>query len=187
MRVNEPLFMDEKIALVVMDCATDKWRGCAESYRLSEAYADDVRAVIRVLKDVHGLTAIYLMGYSMGASSSRGLARSLGNEIAGSIHSAAMNVAAPNGFGSSFAGFAYDTLVTPQLHIDNQNDACRSTPYWPVTAYAGNNLTTVIGGAAEGDPCGSGHLHSHQGRETLVVKTVIAWIKTKTVVPLIGE
>ena len=74
MRINEQLFMDEKIALVVMDCATDKWRDCAESYRLSEAYADDVRSVIRVLKDVHGLTEIYLMGHSMGASSSRGLA-----------------------------------------------------------------------------------------------------------------
>ena len=187
MRINEQLFMDEKIALVVMDCATDKWRGCPESYRLSEAYAEDVRSVIRVLKDVHGLTEIYLMGHSMGASSSRGLARTLGNEIAGGIHSAAMNVAAPNGFGSSFSGFAYDKLATPQLHIHNQNDACRSTPYWPVKGYAGNNLTTVIGGTAEGDPCGGGHLHSHQGREKLVVKTVIAWIKTKTVVPVIGE
>ena len=187
MRMNLPLFMTENIALVLMDCPTDKWNGCSESYRLSDEHADDVRSVLRVLKEQHGLSKFYVMGHSMGASSSRGLAKSLGNEIAGSIHSAAMNVAASNGFGASFRNFPYDTLAAPQLHIHNENDACRSTPYVPVKAYAGANLTTVRGGTATGDPCGGGHLHSHQGREEAVAKAVIAWIKTHKVEPVIGE
>ncbi len=187
MRINQQLFLNENIALVLMDCPTDKWNGCSESYRLSQEHADDVRSVIRVLREQHGIANIYVMGHSMGASSSRGLAKSLGNEIAGSIHSAAMNVAARNGFGASFLRFPYSALPAPQLHIHNENDACPSTPYAPVKDYAGDNLTTVKGGIAEGDPCGGGHLHSHQGREELVVKAIISWVKTKKVQAVIGE
>ena len=164
MRMNLHLFASENIALVLMDCPTDKWNGCSEAYRLSNEHADDVRSVMRVLKEQHGISQFYIMGHSMGAASSRGLARSLGNEIAGSIHSAAMNVAAPNGFGASFLNFPYNSFLAPQLHIHNQNDACRSTPYWAVRGYAGTNLITVKGGIATGDPCGGGHLHSHGGR-----------------------
>lgn len=187
MRMHLQLFMAENIALVLMDCPTDKWNGCPESYRLSDEHADDVRSVMRVLKEQHGISKFYIMGHSMGSASSRGLAKSLGNEIAGSIHSAAMNVAAPNGFGVSFLNFPYNTLLAPQLHVHNENDACRSTPYAPVKAYAGPNLITVKGGTATGEPCGGGHLHSHQGREEVVVKAVIAWIKTKKVESVIGE
>lgn len=187
MRMHQHLFAGENIALVLMDCPIDKWNSCSEAYRLSNEHADDVRSVMGVLKEQHGISQFYIMGYSMGAASSRGLARSLGSDIAGSIHSAAMNVAAPNGFGVSFLNFPYSSFLAPQLHIHNQNDACRSTPYWPVKGYAGTNLTTVKGGTATGDPCGGGHLHSHQGREEAVVKAVIAWIKTKKVEPVIGE
>ena len=187
MRMNLQLFLNENIALVLMDCPTDRWNDCPESYRLSAEHADDVRSVMRVLKEQHGITQFYVMGHSMGAASSRGLAKSLGSEIAGSIHSSAMNVAARNGFGVSFANFPYDALPAPQLHIHNENDACRSTPYAAVKAYAGANLTTVKGGTASGDPCGGGHLHSHQGREAVVVKAIIAWIRAKRVDSFIGE
>jgi hypothetical protein len=187
MRMNLRLFSDENIALVLMDCPTDKWNGCPESYRLSEEYADEVRSILRVLKEQHGLSKIYILGHSMGASSSRGLAKNLGNEIAGSIHSAAMNVAAPNGFGAGFSGFPYKAFAAPQLHIHHQNDACRSTPYWAVRDYAGSNLTTVKGGSAIGDPCGGVHFHSYQGREEVVVKALISWIKTRKVESVVGE
>ncbi len=187
MRMNQHLFLNESIALVLMDCPTDQWAGCSESHRLSNDHADDVRSIMRVLKEQHGITKIFVMGHSMGASSSRALAKSLGNEIAGGIHSAAMNVGAKNGFGASFSGFPYNSLAAPQLHVHNQGDACMYTPYAPVKSYAGDNLITVRGGVTEGDPCGGGHLHSHQGREELVVKAIISWIKTKKVEPVIGE
>ncbi|HYQ60906.1 MAG TPA: hypothetical protein VEP29_07630, partial [Desulfatiglandales bacterium] len=66
-------------------------------------------------------------------------------------------------------------------------DACRVTPYEFVRDYAKDNLVTVRGGIEEGDPCGGGHLHSHQGREELVMRSIISWIKTKKVDSLIGE
>jgi len=127
------------------------------------------------------------MGHSLGTISSRWLAKNLGNEISGSIHSGSMNRPNRQGLASSFTGFSYDTIAAPILHVHNENDACPDTPYAFVKGYAGENLVTVRGGVPAGDPCGAGHLHSYQGREELVVRSIISWIKTKKVDRLIGE
>ena len=194
MKMNQQIFLDEGIALVIMDCPTDQWGApgpypirCHDSYRSSQEHADDVRSVMAKLRDEHGLSRFYVLGHSMGTISSRWLAKNLGNEIAGSIHSASINGANSSGYGNSFSGFPYNTIVAPVLHVHNENDACRGTPYAFVQEYAGENLVTVRGGIPEGDPCGGGHLHSHQGREEIVVRSIVGWIKTKKVDRLIGE
>jgi hypothetical protein len=56
-----------------------------------------------------------------------------------------------------------------------------------VKGYAGENLLTVRGGIPEGDPCGAAHLHGYQGREEVVVKAIIAWIKTGKTERVVGE
>jgi hypothetical protein len=194
MRMNQRLLAEAGIALVVVDCPTDQWgasaprvTGCLDDYRSSQAHADDVRSLIARLRDEHGLRRIYLMGHSFGTISSRWLAKNLGNEISGSIHSASMNGDNRLGYANSLAGFPYGAIAAPMLHVHNENDACPYTPYSIVKDYAGANLVTVRGGVPEGDPCGAGHLHSHQGREEVVVRAIISWIKTGNVERLIGE
>lgn len=194
LRMNQRLIADEGIALVVMDCPTDQWgsqgprpTSCYDSYRSSKEHADDVRSVIAKLRDEHGYSKIYILGHSMGTISSRWLAKNLGNEIAGSIHSAAMNVPSKWGYANSFFGFSYSTLSAPALHVHHESDACEYTPYGLVKAYAGDNLVTVRGGSATGDPCGATYFHSYRGREEGVVKAIIAWIKTRKVEQLVGE
>ena len=194
MRLNQHLFQEANIALVIVDCPTDQWgaggphpTACLDDYRSSKAHADDVRSVIAKLRDEHGLTRIYLLGHSFGTISSRWLAKNLGNEIAGSIHSASINTANPRAYGYSLSGFAYDAITAPVLHVHNENDACRSTPYAIVKEYAGDNLVSVRGGTPEGDPCGGTHLHSYQGREEVVVRAIVSWIKTGKVDRVIGE
>jgi hypothetical protein len=194
MRMNQHVFAEEGIALVIMDCPTDQWgvsgprpTSCFDSYRSSKEHADDVRSVIAGLRDDHGYSKIYVMGHSMGTVSSRWLAKNLGSEIGGSIHSASMNGPTRDGFANSVSGFSYDTIAAPVLHVHNENDACQYTPYSIVKGYAGENLLTVRGGVPEGDPCGGTHLHSFQGREELVVRSIISWIKTKKVDRIIGE
>ena len=194
MRMNQRIFAEEGIALVVMDCPTDQWgaagprpSGCFDNYRSSKEHADDVRSVIARLRDEHGYSKIYVMGHSLGTVSSRWLAKNLGNEISGSIHSASMNGPTRDGLANSVSGISYDTIAAPVLHVHNENDACPATPYFIVKGYAGESLVTVRGGVPEGDPCGGTHLHSFQGREELVVRSIISWIKTKKVDRLIGE
>lgn len=197
LRQHQRLFHDQGIAIVVMDCPTDQWgspgsppTACLDDYRSSIAHADDVRSVMEVLRRDHGFTEIYVMGHSIGTLSSRWLARNLGNEIAGSIHSASINmdpqVFKRAAYGQSVWKIRYD-FAAPALHVHNENDACRATPYSVVRAYAGPNLMTVRGGIPEGDPCGAGHLHSHQGREEVVAKAVIAWMKSRKIETPVGD
>jgi poly(3-hydroxybutyrate) depolymerase len=193
-RVNQRLFSEAGIALVVMDCPTDQWgppgvlgTNCHDDYRSSRTHADDVRTIIARLKGEHGIAKIFVLGHSQGSISSRWLAVHLGNEIDGSIHSASVNVPNKLGHYSSVGRIPYAAIRTPVLHIHHQDDGCRGTPYAMVQRYAGANLTTVRGGVAEGDPCGGGHLHSFQGREEAASKAVIEWIKTGKVVPAAGE
>lgn len=195
MRKNQQIFAEEGIALVVMDCPTDQWgseaggrlTGCLDGYRSSKEHADDVRSVIAKLRDEHGFTRVFIMGHSMGTISSRWLAKNLGNEISGSVHSASMNGNNRFGHANSLSGFPYGAIAAPVLHIHNENDACPHTPYSIVKSYAGENLVTVRGGVPEGDPCAGGHLHSHQGREEVVVRSIVSWIKTGKADRLIGE
>lgn len=187
------------IALVLMDCPTDQWgdsprppaTNCLGDYRSSKQHADDVRRVMARLKEQYGLSNIYILGHSIGTISSRWLAINLGkDEIAGSIHSSAMNSFSPGLYsllGNLPRDFPGKSAGAPMLHVHNEKDACRSTPYEFVRDYAKDNLVTVRGGIPEGDPCGGGHLHSHQGREKVVVKAIINWIKTNQVDSLIGE
>ncbi|HKB61662.1 MAG TPA: alpha/beta fold hydrolase [Burkholderiales bacterium] len=194
MRMNQHIFAQEGIALVIMDCPTDQWgapgprpSACFDNYRSSKQHADDVRSVIARLRDEHGFSKIFVMGHSMGTVSSRWLAKNLGSEISGSIHSASMNGPTRDGFANSVSGVSYDTIAAPVLHVHNENDACPGTPYYVVKGYAGENLVTVRGGVPAGDPCGGTHLHSYGGREELVVRSIISWIKTKKVDRQIGE
>ncbi|MEQ1882460.1 MAG: hypothetical protein ABL878_15990, partial [Burkholderiales bacterium] len=99
LRQHQRLLFQAGIALVVVDCPTDQlepthaWSdGCDDDYRESTQHADDVRSLMAELRARHGLERFFIMGHSKGSLSSRWLAVHLGNEIAGSIHSAAINV-----------------------------------------------------------------------------------------------
>ncbi|HWI15952.1 MAG TPA: alpha/beta fold hydrolase [Burkholderiales bacterium] len=187
MKLNQHVFAEAGLALVVMDCPTDQWNHCNDDYRSSQQHADDVRSVMAKLRQDYGLTRFYVFGHSMGSVSSRWLAKNLGNEIAGSIHSASMNMPNRDGYASSMHNFPYGDIAAPVLHVHHQNDACRSTQYSAVKAYAGDRLATVRGGVGTGDPCGGRHLHSYQGREEPVVRAIVAWIKTGKIEPYVGE
>lgn len=193
-KATESLLLQEGIAFVIMDCPTDQWgeyggpsaTNCLDDYRSSKQHADDVRGVMAKLASEHGLSKPYLMGHSMGTLSSRWLATHLGKEVAGSIHSAAVNVANPKGHYSSARDIRYDKISAPVLHVHNEADACRGTPYSIVKAYARDSLVTVRGGIPEGNPCGGGHLHSYQGIEDSVARAIVGWIKTRKVEAQVG-
>lgn len=185
LRASLPLFLEAGFALVVMDCPTDQWgapddqlpSACMDDYRSSAAHAADVRGVMGRLRAGHGITRFFILGHSQGTISSRWLALNLGNEIAGSVHSAAVNIANPKGQYASVRNFPYARIAAPQLHVHHENDACRSTPYAEVRFYARERLITVRGGTPRGDPCGGQHLHSYMGMEVPVGRAIVQWLK----------
>lgn len=194
---NTELFAQAGIALVVMDCPSDENKvapgnkplGCNDDYRSSKQHADDVRKIIALLKEKYGMNNFYVMGHSYGTISSKWLAKNLGNELQGSIHSASMTVASNynRSYGSSVESFDMAALKAPVLNIHHGDDQCSHTPYSTVVAYSKNNLITVKGGEGTGDICGGTHLHSMGGREELATKAIIQWIKTRQVQTIVGE
>lgn len=194
---NTDLFAQAGIALVVMDCPSDENKvaqgntplACNDDYRSSIKHADDVRKIMAVLKEKYGITKFFIMGHSYGTISSKWLAKNLGNEIQGSIHSAAKTVASPRMrvYGYSAESFDMSSLKAPALNIHHGDDQCIYTPYSTVLAYSKNNLITVKGGIPNGDVCGGGHYHSYEGREEVSSKAIIQWIKTGQVQSSIGE
>jgi len=201
LETTESLLLDAGIALVLMDCPTDQWgddprppaRSCLNDYRKSQQHADDVRKLMARLREQHGLTKLFIMGHSMGTVSSRWLAINLRKEeIAGTIHSAALNVSKPTGrlhdvIGELSGEFPRSAAGAPMLHVHHEMDACQFTPYEFVRNYARDNLVTVRGGIARCDPCRVTHLHSYYGREEVVTRSIISWIKTGKVDTVIGE
>lgn len=194
---NTELFSQAGIALVVMDCPSDENSvapgntplACNDDYRSSLKHAEDVKKIMAILKEKYGITKFYIMGHSYGTISSKWLAKNLGNEIQGSIHSAAMTHANTRNraYGYSVESFDMGVLKAPVLNIHHRNDQCTHTPYSTVTAYSKNNLVTVKGGEGTGDVCGGTHLHSMGGREEETSKAVIKWIKTGQVQSTVGE
>ena len=194
---NTELFAQAGIALVVMDCPSDENSiapgntplACNDDYRSSLKHADDVKKIIAVLKEKYGITKFYIMGHSYGTISSKWLAKNLGNEIQGSIHSAAQTLASPRmrAYGYSAESFDMGSLKSPVLNIHHGDDQCIYTPYSTVLAYSKNNLITVKGGIPNGDVCGGGHYHSFEGREEVSTKAIIQWITTGQAQSSIGE
>jgi Alpha/beta hydrolase of unknown function (DUF915) len=196
LKSNTQHFSEAGIALVVMDCPSDENAvaagntplGCSDDYRSSNRHADDVRKILSVLKEKYGLKKFYVMGHSYGAISSKWLAKNLGNELSGSIHSAAQTVATRNrAYAYSTDSFDMRALKAPTLNIHHADDQCTYTPYSTVLAYSNNNLITVKGGVPNGDVCGGGHYHSFEGREESVSKAIIKWIKTGQIETIISE
>jgi hypothetical protein len=193
MRASLPLFLEAGLALVIMDCPTDQWgapgdvlpSACMDDYRSSHAHAEDVRGVMARLRAEHGITRFFLMGHSQGTMSSRWLALNLGGDIAGSVHSASVNIPNPKGQYASVRNFPYERIATPMLHVHHEQDACRGTPYAIVKGYAGSRLTTVRGGTPQGDPCGGQHLHSYMGMEVPVGRAIVQWMKSGSVQTLV--
>jgi pimeloyl-ACP methyl ester carboxylesterase len=193
---NTALFAQEGISLVVMDCPSDENQvapgnmplGCSDDFRSSQKHADDVRKIIAELKGKHSISKVFVMGHSYGSISSKWLAKNLGHELDGSIHSASQTLAGRNrAFAYSMASFDMGSLKAPVLHIHHADDQCAYTPYAKVLAYSNNNLITVKGGSPNGDVCGGGHYHSFEGREEVSSKAIIQWIKTGQVEAFIGN
>jgi poly(3-hydroxybutyrate) depolymerase len=155
---------------------------------MSAQHADDVRSLMARLRQDHGYSRFYLIGHSAGSVSSRWLAKNLGNEIAGSIHSAAINAdRRPGAPWASVMDFPYKSIVAPVLHLHHESDGCSYTQHGVTRSYAGGRLTTVRGGTVKTtDPCALHH-HSYEGAEEAASLAVINWIKTGKVEPFVGE
>lgn len=82
-----PVFLNAGISTVTLDCPSDQQSACRDPYRSSQQHADDVKALIHVLRQM-GFNEFHLMGHSYGGVSSHWLSVRLGDDLKSVIHSA---------------------------------------------------------------------------------------------------
>ena len=181
-----PVLHAAGISVVTVDCPTDQWgvRGpaptaCDDHYRSSEEHAQDVRALLLQLRRKMVVQGLYVMGHSYGAVSSHWLAIRLGDELAGSIHSASQSVAG----GGAYTQYAYSVadikpsqLPKTSIYLHHRDDLCRFTPYDFAQKQAVHGLMTVVGGNRWSEPCGKASFHSYAGRSTQVGQALVKWM-----------
>jgi hypothetical protein len=183
-----PVFLNAGISTVTLDCPTDQQSACRDPYRSSQQHADDVRALIKVLRQM-GFSEFHLMGHSYGGVSSHWLALRLGEELKSVIHSATQSGSPPlfnADLAKSMKDFPHDAVKTETLYLHHQNDQCGLTPYSYAKATArSNRLVTVIGGDRSGPSCGAGSFHSYLGRRPQVADALVRWVKDGEVVQVV--
>lgn len=191
----KPLLHKAGISLMTVDCPTDQWgvRGssptaCDDHYRSSEQHASDVRTLLRRIRETSGLGQFYVMGHSYGAVSSHWLALRLGNELAGSIHSATQSVPG----GGAFTQYAFSVariqpsqMPTSSIYLHHKDDLCSFTPYEFAKTRGVNGLMTVVGGNRWSAPCGKASYHSYSERSQEVGAALVRWINDGVITPVI--
>ncbi|MFM8546066.1 MAG: hypothetical protein ACKODB_00335 [Betaproteobacteria bacterium] len=191
----KPLLHEAGISLMTVDCPTDQWgvRGpnptaCDDNYRSSEQHASDVRSLLRRTEEVSGLRVFDVKGLSDGAVSSPWLALRLGDELAGSIHSATQSVPG----GGAFTQYAYSVARTQpsqmpksSIYLHHRDDLCRFTPYEFAKVRGVHGLMTVVGGNRSSEPCGKASFHSYSERTQEVGAALVRWINDGVVTPVI--
>jgi len=186
---NIDLFEKEKITLVATGCPTDEWKSygmCMDSYRKSDAYAQDFSKIIKFLKETFHFEKFYVFGHSSGGISTRWLSVKIPNQLNGIINSSIMNGTAGS-LASSTVGFNMNSIQIPMLNIAHEVDQCPSTPYFIVKNYSKDNLVTVKGGGSSGPVCGGANRHSFEGRQRGVSKAIVKWMTTGEVQPVVDS
>lgn len=183
-----PVFLNAGISTVTLDCPSDQQSACRDSYRSSQQHADDVKALITVLRQL-GFNEFHLMGHSYGGVSSHWLSFRLGYELKSVIHSATQSSSPPlfnSDLAASMKDFEHGAVKTQVLYLHHKDDLCNLTPYSYAQAHAqGDRLVTVLGGDRSGPTCGAGSYHGYVGRRAQVAEALVKWIKDGVVVPIV--
>jgi hypothetical protein len=183
-----PAMLKAGISTVTLDCPSDQQSACRDSYRSSTQHADDVRALLKVLRQM-GFTEFHLMGHSYGGVSSHWLSLHLGEDFKSVIHSATQSGSPPlfnADLAKSMKDFPHDAVKTEVLYLHHLNDQCYLTPYSYAKANAKpNRLVTVMGGDRSGPTCGAGSFHSYLGRRAEVADALVRWVRDGEVVTVV--
>lgn len=183
-----PALLTAGISTVTLDCPSDQQSACRDPYRSSQQHADDVKALISVLRSM-GFNEFHLMGHSYGGVSSHWLSVRLGDELKSVIHSATQSTSPPfinADLAASMKDFPHSAVKTQAVYLHHRDDLCNLTPYsYAKTHGKDGRLITVIGGDRAGPTCGAGSYHGYVGRRAQVAQALVKWIRDGEVIPIV--
>ncbi|MBI1965587.1 MAG: hypothetical protein HYS46_05000 [Betaproteobacteria bacterium] len=182
-------FIEDGLLTVVIDAPSDRQVNFWHSYRASDRYGEDVKAVVDAVSRKFGALDWTFIGTSEGTVSAVHAARM--------VSPPAKRVALTSSLVTpSFAGPGVRVsdvrqVNIPVLWVHHRNDPCTYTQYPRVKQYAEETktpLVTVTGaGDVRGNPCDAYTQHGFVGVEIKTIKAILSWVRTGAVPPDVTE
>lgn len=163
--------------VAVADAPSDQPGGLSTPFRQSSEHADDIAAIVAMLKN-RAPVPVWLVGTSRGSiSAANGAARIGSPRIAGVVLTSSV-------WQDGMAGVALEQIKVPTLVVHNRDDGCRASPFGDTASAMARmqqarvkELLAVSGGSLRSGPCDALSPHGYYGIEDQVVPAIIAWIK----------
>lgn len=172
-----PNFAALAFNVAVLDTPSDQPGGMPDGFRMGEAHATDIAAVVAFLRQ-RATVPVWLVGTSRGTVSAASVGVRLGpSRVAGVVLTSTV-------WAGSIGQVPLEQLRVPTLLVHNRDDGCRESPF-DDAALGLNRLTgapakeaiAVSGGKQRSGPCEALSPHGYYGIEDQVVPLVAAWIK----------
>ena len=168
--------LSPELAVVILDCPSDQSSGMDDAFRISDAHAADVKALLAALRPRFPATKTFLVGTSRGTVSAAYVAQALGAEVDGVVLTSSVFRANPRQVGLSL--FRFEKLKASLLLVHHAEDGCPVCPYGSAVALAGKATLITVRGSIEPEsgPCDPLSNHGYFGREGQVATAIRAWI-----------
>ncbi|HXZ08086.1 MAG TPA: hypothetical protein VEI25_08510, partial [Paraburkholderia sp.] len=114
-------------AAAIFDAPSDQSSGMDDAFRLGEAHAKDIHAVIAALRQRFPSAKIALIGTSRGTISVGNALKRAPHDADAYVLTSPVTIAFRGQAGLS--GMRWDVGTTPVLVVSNENDACRVSPF----------------------------------------------------------
>jgi len=183
-------FLEPGILTVVVDAPSDKQRGLfLHSFRASDRYGQDLKAVVGAIGKRYGKLDWTFVGHSEGVVSATHAARMVGPPVKRVVLTASLT--SENYQGNGIDADDVKKVGMPVLWVHHKDDPCDFTPYYNAKKYAresGSPLMTVSGAKnRRGDACKPFTEHGFAGMEAETAKGILAWIRTGQAPETISE
>jgi len=182
-------FIEDGFLTVVIDAPSDNQVNFWHSYRASDRYGEDVKAVVDAVSKKFGTLDWTFIGTSEGSVSAVHAARMVSPPAKRVALTASL--VTPSFAGPGVRVSDVSQVNIPVLWVHHRNDPCSYTQYSRVKQYAEETktpLVTVTGvGNRRGEPCMPYTEHGFVGMEIKTIKAILGWIRTGAVPPDVSE
>lgn len=182
-------FIEDGFLTVVIDAPSDNQVNFWHSYRASDRYGEDVKAVVDAVSKKFGALDWTFIGTSEGSVSAVHAARMVSPPA--KRVALTSSLVTPSFPGPGVRVSDVRQVSIPVLWVHHRNDPCTYTQYSRVKQYAEETKTpllTVTGaGDVRGNPCDAFTQHGFVGMEIKTIKAMLSWIRTGQVPPDVSE
>lgn len=178
---HRPALLQAGRAVLVLTAPSDQ-SDMTQSFRLSAAHAEDLRAVVMQIRQHYPTARLVLLAHSRGTLSAGYILQNMAQHISAAVLFAGLYQASQAQAGAPSAGpglswLNWSEIKTPVLAVHHVRDACPVAPYTAAqaTGLALISVQNKVRHTAE-FPCGPHTYHWFAGQEQAIAKEVSYWL-----------